>query len=145
MHILAALFIEGIDVRQVEGPSARLDITGAHFSAVVTDPLPITWAPHLVVIVHCPDDHSGTATLEVVYRRDGDIEVARFVQPLAVEPAKFSYRLVRGEIDFDSFGTVRAHCRIDEGPVTVVPYTLLAPSADPAVPPADAPAPPPET
>lgn len=128
MHILAALFIEGIDVRQVVGPSARLDLTGAHFSAVATGPLPITWAPHLVVIVHCPLDHPGTATLEVTYRHgETGAEVARFAQPLAVEPGKFSYRLVRGEIDFDDYGTVEAHCRVDQGPATVVPYTLLAP------------------
>lgn len=126
MHILAALFIESIDVRTVDGPSARLDLTGAHFSAVAPGPLPLTWAPHLVVIVHCPTDHPGTAALEVVYRR-GDEEVARNVQPLQVDPGKFSYRLVRGEIDFADFGTIEAHCRIDQGPVTIVPYTLLPP------------------
>ena len=31
--------------------------------------------------VHCPPEHSGTANLEVVYRR-GDEEIARNVQPL---------------------------------------------------------------
>src|SRR5690606_15321736 len=124
----SALFIEAIDVRQVEGPSTRIDLTGAHFSAVAPEPLPLTWAPHLVVIVHCPVDHPPSAVLAVVYRRGAD-EVARNVQPLQVEPGKFSYRLVRGEIDFDDYGTVEAHCRIDQGPVTVVPYTLLPPPA----------------
>ena len=126
MRILAALFIESIDVRQVEGPSTRIDLTGAHFSAVAPEPLPMTWAPHLVVIVHCPIDDSPSAVLEVVYRR-GEEEVARNVQPLQVEPGKFNYRLVRGEIDFADYGSVEAHCRIDQGPVTVVPYTLLPP------------------
>ena len=49
------------------------------------------------------------------------------MQPLQVEPGKFNYRLVRAELTFDEPGTVEAHCRIDLGPVTVVPYTLLAP------------------
>lgn len=129
MQILSALFIESIDVRQVEGPSTRIDLTGAHFSAVAPEPLPLTWAPHLVVIVHCPLDHAPTAALEVVYRR-GDDEIARNVQPLQVEPGKFNYRLVRGEIDFSEYGSVEAHCRIDMGPVTVVPYTLLPPVTD---------------
>jgi hypothetical protein len=62
-----------------------------------------------------------------VYRR-GDEEIARNVQPLQVEPGKFNYRLVRGELDFEDYGTVEAHCRIDMGPVTVVPYTLLPPA-----------------
>lgn len=128
MQILAALFIETIDVRQVEGPSTRLDLTGAHFSAVAPEPPPLTWAPHLVVIVHCPMGHAGTANLEVVYRRDGD-EIARNVQPLQIDPGKFSYRLVRGEIDFEDYGSVEAHCRIDQGDATVVPYTLLPPPA----------------
>jgi hypothetical protein len=126
MQILAALFIETIDVRQVEGPSTRLDLTGAHFSAVAPEPPPLTWAPHLVVIVHCPMDHAGTANLEVVYRREGE-EIARNVQPLQIDPGKFSYRLVRGEIDFDDYGSVEAHCRIDQHEATVVPYTLLPP------------------
>jgi hypothetical protein len=31
-------------------------------------------------------------------------------------------------LTFDDYGTVEAHCRIDLGPVTVVPFTLLPPS-----------------
>ena len=50
-------------------------------------------------------------------------------QPLQVDPGKFKYQLVRAELEFEEFGTVEAHCRIDMGPVTVVPYTLLAPEA----------------
>jgi hypothetical protein len=129
VQILAALFIDSIDVRNVPGPSTRLDLTGVQFSAPAPQPVPVTWAPHLVVVVHCPTDGEASAVLEVVYRR-GDDEVARNVQPLEVEPGKFNYRLVRGEIDFDDYGTVTAHCRLDQGPETVVPYTLLPP-ADP--------------
>lgn len=128
MNILAALFIEGIDVRQVEGPSTRIDLTGAHFSAVAPETPPLTWAPHLVVIVHCPIGHASTAALEVVYKR-GDEDIARNVQPLQVDPGKFNYRLVRGEVDFPDYGSIEAHCRIDQGPVTVVPYTLLPPTS----------------
>jgi hypothetical protein len=133
VQILAAPFIDNIDLRPVDGPSTRIDLTGIQFSAPAPQPVPLTWAPHLAVIVHCPPDESGQGVLEVVYRRaatstdEPGEEVARNVQPLQVEPAKFNYRLVRGEIDFDDYGTVEAHCRIDQGPVTVVPYTLLPP------------------
>jgi len=60
----------------------------------------------------------------VIFRRDGD-QVARNVQPLQVEPGKFTYRLVRAEVDFADYGTVEAHCRVDTGHETVVPYTLV--------------------
>lgn len=126
MNILAAVFIDSIDLRQVPGPSTRIDLTGIQFSAPAPAPVPVTIEPHLVVLVHCPTDHAGTAALEVVYRRDGE-QVARNVQPLEVEPGKFNYRLVRAELSFDDYGTVEAHCRVDMGPVTVVPYTLLPP------------------
>lgn len=131
MHIIAAVFIEEIDVRQVAGPATRIDLTGVQFSAAAPEPVPLTWAPHLVVLVHEPDGGTGEGVLEVVYRR-GDDQIARNVQPLQVEPGKFSYRLVRGEIDFDDYGTVHAHCRIGtDGPVMTVPYTLLPPAPDP--------------
>ncbi|MEL7210886.1 MAG: hypothetical protein AAGK32_22065, partial [Actinomycetota bacterium] len=68
--------------------------------------------------------HSGSAILEVRYLRDGE-QIARNVQPLQIEPGKFNQRLVRGEIEFSDYGTVEAHCRLDDGPVTVVPYTML--------------------
>lgn len=126
MQILAALFIDDIELRQVPGPSTRIDLTGIQFSAAAPQPVPLTWAPHLCVIVHCGDDETGNGVLEVVFRR-GDEEIARNVQPLQVEPGKFNYRLVRGEMDFTEYGTVEAHCRIDQGPVTVVPYTMLPP------------------
>jgi hypothetical protein len=127
MRIIAALFIEGIDLRQVPGPSTRIDLTGVQFSAPAPSPVPVTVAPHLVVLVHCPPDEKPDAALEVVYRRDGE-QIARNVQPLQVEPGKFNYRLVRAELEFDTYGTVEAHCRLDLGPETVVPYTLLPPA-----------------
>jgi len=123
MQILAALFIEGMDLKTV-GAATHIDLTGVQFSAPAPSEPPLTWAPHLIVIVHAPEGDPGFGALEVVYRRDGE-QIARNVQPLQVEPGKFSYRLVRGEIDFETYGSVQAHCRIDQGPETVVPYTLL--------------------
>jgi hypothetical protein len=128
MNILAALFIEGIDLRQVPGPSTRIDLTGIQFSGSAPSPVPVTVEPHLVVIVYCPPEHRGTGALEVIYRR-GDEQVARNVQPLEVEPGKFNYRLVRAELEFEDYGTIEAHCRIDMGEPVVVPFTLL-PSVD---------------
>ena len=126
MDIVAALFIDDIELRQVPGPSTRIDLTGVQFSAAAPTEVPLVWAPHLVVIVRCAPDDPGMGALEVSYLR-GDERVARNVQPLQVEPGKFNYRLVRAELEFDDYGTVEARARIDAGPVTVVPYTLLPP------------------
>ena len=124
VNILAALFIDGIELRQVPGPSTRIDLSGIQFSAEPPAPYPLTWAPHLVVVVHCPEGQPTTAALEVVFIRDGE-QIARSVQPLEVESGKFNYRLVRAEMEFEGPGTVEAHCRLDDGPATVIPYTLL--------------------
>ena len=126
MQIVSALFVEGIDLRQVSGPSTRIDLTGVQFSAPAPSPVPVTVEPHLCVIVRCGFDESPNAALEVVFRRGAD-QIARNVQAVAVEPGKFGYRLVRAELEFDDYGTIEAHCRIDMGPATVVPYTLLPP------------------
>jgi hypothetical protein len=125
MDIVAALFIEGIDLRtDYPGGPTQIDLTGVHFSAVAAEPPPLTLTPHLVVLVHCPTGEVGTGVLEVVFRRDGE-QVARNVQPLQVEPGRFTYRLVRAELELDDYGTVEAHCRVDTGTATVVPYTLV--------------------
>lgn len=124
MHILSALFLDSIEARQVPGPSTRLDLTGVQFSAPAPQAFPFTWAPHLVVIVHCAEGESPNAALEVVFLRDGE-QIARNVQPLQVEPTKFSYRLVRAEMEFTEPGSIEAHCRIDLGSTTVVPYTIM--------------------
>lgn len=134
MEIVAALFIDSIDLRPVPGPSTRIDLSGVQFSAAAPTEVPLTWAPHLVVIVRSVEGAKTTGALEVVYRwADGsedDEPVARNVQLLEVEPGKFTYRLVRAELEFSDYGTVMAQCRIDNGPTTTVPYTLLAPVAD---------------
>lgn len=126
MDIVAALFIDDIELRPVPGPSTRIDLTGVQFSAAAPSPVPLVWAPHLVVIVRCRPDEAGRGALEVAYHR-GDERIARNVQPLQVEPGKFNYRLVRAELEFDDYGTVEARCRVDDSPVVTVPYTLLPP------------------
>jgi len=68
----------------------------------------------------------GSGVLEVIFKRDGE-QVARNVQPVTVDPGRFGYRLVRAELEFEEPGTVEAHCRIDQGPTTIVPFTLLPP------------------
>jgi hypothetical protein len=128
LDIIAALYIDSIDIRQVPGPATRIDLSGIQFSTPAPSPPPFSLEPHLVVLVHNPAGGAANAALEVVYTRDGE-QVARNVQPLQVEPGKFNYRLVRAQLDFDDYGTVEAHCRLDMGPVTVVPYTVMPPVA----------------
>jgi hypothetical protein len=128
VQILAALFIEDMAMRQVPGPATRIDLMGVQFSGAAPQPVPYTWTPHLVVLVHCSADESGLGALEVVFRRAGsDEDIARNVQPLQIEPGRFGRQLIRPEITFDDYFTVEAHCRIDMGDATVVPYTLLPP------------------
>jgi hypothetical protein len=133
MDIVAALFIEGIDLSSpYPGGPTRIDLTGVHFSATAPSPPPVTVTPHLVVLVHCPPGGDANGVLEVLFKRD-DEQIARNVQPLQVEPGKFTYRLVRAELELADYGTVSAHCRIGAGSATVVPYTLVpAPAGDAA-------------
>jgi len=125
VDIVAALFVEGIDVRQVPGPATRIDLTGVFFSAPVAE-FPATLTPHLVVLVRAPADDSGMATFEAVFTRDGE-QVARNVQPCPVEPGKFGYRLVRPELPFNEPGTIEARCTLTEsGSSVVVPLTAIS-------------------
>jgi hypothetical protein len=137
VQIVSALFVENFEMRQAPGPSTRIDLVGAMFSMAAPGPAPITVAPHLVALIYCPDDEPGHGVFEVVFRREldgvpeGSAEehVARNVSPFTVEPGKFTYRLVRGELEFADYGQLFAHCRIDRGPWHVVPFTLLPPVA----------------
>ena len=128
MDIVSATFVESIDFRQVPGPSTRIDLTGIMFSLPAPSPPPVTLAPHLVVLVRCRPDETGFAALEVVFRDEAGEQVAKSVMPFQVEPGKFGYRLVRGELTFPDYVTIEAHCTIDSGPTTVVPLTLLPPA-----------------
>jgi hypothetical protein len=129
MDIVAALFIDNIELRPAPGPSTKIDLTGVHFSLAAPSPVPVTIEPHLVVLVRCRTGEVGTGALETVYLRDGE-QIARNVQPLQVEPGKFAYRLVRAELEFDDYGTIEAEVRVDQGHVTAVPFTLLPPADD---------------
>jgi hypothetical protein len=126
MQIVAALFVESFNIRQAPGPSTRIDLTGAFFSMVAPGPLPVTIDPHLVALIWCPPDEAGSGIFEVLFTR-GDEEVARNVTPFTVEPGKFTYRLVRGELTFTDYGQLVARCRIDRGDWHLVPLTLLPP------------------
>jgi hypothetical protein len=127
MDIVAALFVENIEFRQVAGPATRIDITGAFFSTTVPS-YPAQLTPHLVVLVRAPATDSGNGTLETVFVRADGEEIGRNSQTFFVEPGKFGYRLVRGELDFDEPGTVEARCTlVESGSRVTVPLTTLPP------------------
>src|SRR5262245_63163400 len=124
MEIVAALFVENLNFRQIAGGSTRIDITGAFFSEPVAE-FPAQITPHLVVLVRAPADDSGMGTLEAVFTRDGE-EVARNAQQFSVQPGKFGYRLVRPELGFRAPSTIEARCTIAEsGSSVVVPLTAV--------------------
>ena len=130
MHIVSALFVENFELRQAPGPSTRIDLTGAMFSMAAPSPAPVTITPHLVALIFCPPDEPGSGVFEVIFRRglgDDDEQVARNVSPFTVDPGKFTYRLVRGELEFPEYGQIFAHCRVGQGPWLRVPFTLLPP------------------
>jgi hypothetical protein len=128
MDIVAALFVDNMDFRQVPGPSTRIDLSGVHFSFAAPSPPPVTISPHMIVLVRCPVDDAGFHALNAVFLDEKGGEVVRSKQPVQVEPGKFGYRLVRAELTWEDYGTIEAHVRIDEGPATVVPLTLLPPA-----------------
>ena len=131
MQIVSALFVENFELRQAPGPSARIDITGAMFSMAAPSPVPLTIDPHLVALIFCAPHQSGAGVFEVIFRKgmEEDAEqIARNVSPFTVDPGKFTYRLVKGELDFTEYGQIFAHCRVDQGPWHLVPFTLLPPA-----------------
>lgn len=132
MELVATLFVDELNMRQAPGPSTRIDLTGVHFSMAAPSPAPLTLTPHLVALIWCAADEAGSGVFEVVFRRGAgadDDEVARNVSPFTVEPGKFTYRLVRAELEFADYGQVIAHCRIGLGAWHLVPFTLLPPVA----------------
>jgi hypothetical protein len=131
VRIVSALFVESFALRNVAGPSTRIDLTGVLFSMAAPTPVPVTVEPHLLALISSEPDDPAQAIFEVVFRRgpgEADEQVARNVSPFAIEPGRFTYRLVRGELEFADYGTVVAHCRIDQGPWHLVPFTLLPPA-----------------
>jgi hypothetical protein len=132
MEILAALFVEGLGQRQVEGPATRIDLTGVMFSLAAPSGLPVTLSPHLVVLIRCPEGEAGSGTLEVEFLDGSGKQVARSVQPVSVVPGKFGRFLVKGDLTYEDYGTIEAHCRLTgaspgEADQVTVPLTLLPP------------------
>jgi hypothetical protein len=128
MDIVSALFIESFDMRQVPGPATRVDLVGIMFSMPAPAVPPVTVTPHLIVLIRSRPDDGPNGILEVVFRDEAGDQVARNVSPFNVEPGKFTYRLVRGELEYKQLGTIEAHCRLlPDGQTTIVPLTLLAP------------------
>lgn len=129
MDILSALFAENIELRPAPGPSTRIDLSGIMFSLAAPAEPPVSITPHLIVLVRCRADEDGQGILEVVFRDESGEQVARNVSPFQVEPGKFTYRLVRGELSYEKYGTIEAHCRLlPDGAATVVPLALLPPA-----------------
>jgi hypothetical protein len=128
MDIVSALFAEDLNLRPVPGPSTRIDLTGIMFSLPAPSEPPVTMTPHLIVLIRCRPGEDGQGILEVTFRDEAGEQVARNVSPFNVEPGKFTYRLVRGELTFQDYSTIEAQCRLmPDGPVTAVPLTLLPP------------------
>ena len=128
MDIVSALFADNIDLRPVPGPSTRIDLTGIMFSLPAPGEPPVTIAPHLIELDRCRPAEEGQGILEVVFADESGAQVARNVSPFSVEPGKFTYRLVRGELEYAKYGTIEARCRLlPDGPVVAVPLTLLPP------------------
>ncbi len=130
MQIVSTLFVENFAMRQGAAAAARIDLTGVMFSMASPGPVPVTIDPHLIALIWCLPDEPGSGIFEVVFRKDASPDseqVARNVSPFTVEPGKFTYRLVRGELEFPEYGQIVAHCRVDQGPWHLVPFTLLPP------------------
>jgi hypothetical protein len=131
MQIVSALFVENFEMREAPGPSTRIDMTGVMFSQAAPSPVPVTITPHFVALIFCPEGEPGNGVLEVIFRRglgEESEQIARNVSPFTVEPGKFTYRLVRAELEFPEYGQVFAHCRVDRAPWHLVPFTLLPPA-----------------
>jgi hypothetical protein len=132
MQIVSALFVENFAMRQAPGPSTRIDLTGAMFSMAAPSEVPVTLSPHLIALIYCPAEEVGSGVFEVVFRNgmaEEDEQIARNVSPFTVDPGKFTYRLVKGELEFTDYRQIFAHCRIDMGQWHLVPFTLLPPVA----------------
>lgn len=128
MHLVSTLFVENFEMRQADGPSTRIDLTGAFFSTVAPSEPPFIFSPHLVALIYCEPSESGEGVFEVVFRKgpgEDAEQVARNVSPFRVDPGKFTYRLVKAELEFDDYGQVFAHCRVNRDPWSILPLTLL--------------------
>ena len=112
MDIVSALFIENFDLRQVPGPRPAWTWPASCSRCRRPHAPPVTVTPHLIVLVRSRPEDPPNGVLEVVFRDEAGEQVARNVSPFNVEPGKFTYRLVRGELEYTKLGTVEAHCRL---------------------------------
>jgi len=131
VEIVAALFIEDVNFRQVAGPSTRIDITGAYFSTRI-ESFPTVFTPHLLVLLRAESDEGRNGTLEVTFVRvdgagEAGEEVGRSRQPVYINPpGTFFRQLVRPELSFDGPGAVEARCVVPEtGSRVTVPLTVI--------------------
>ncbi len=108
-----------------ENGLTRLNLSGVQFTIAVSEPFPLTLAPHLVVLIHSDQESNGAGVLEVTYHCEEN-EIARNVQPLQIEPGLFAYRLIRAELELVNPGKVFAHCRLNQDDPMIVPLTIKA-------------------
>ena len=125
MKILAASFIDDISMFENHDGLTRLNLSGVQFTIAVSEPFPLTLAPHLVVLIHSDQESDGAGVLEVTYHSEEN-EIARNVQPLQIEPGLFAYRLIRAELELTNPGKVFAHCRLNQDDPIIVPLTIKA-------------------
>ena len=85
MEILSALFIEGIETRQVAGPSTRIDITGIQFSAEAEHGVPVT-AEIMLLAAH--------GTLHLLLYDDMDEESSQIMRAKEKEYVPEAFREV---------------------------------------------------
>ena len=127
MDIVSPLFCQTFDMHPVPSPASRITLSGLTFSTPAPGGPPVTIPPHRVVLFRCRSDERGRGVLEVAFTDETGKEVARNASPFTVEPGKFTYRLVRGALTYETLGTVEAHCRADQGQTIVVPLPPLPP------------------
>lgn len=125
MKFVSGLFVDNINFRKDDAGSTKIDIDGAFFS-FAPDSYPITFTPHLVVLISGVGSTISDDTLVVEFLRDNEV-IARNVQPCPVEIGKFGYRLVRPEIEFENPSTVIAKCTLtDSNEIIEIPLTALS-------------------
>jgi hypothetical protein len=124
MKFVAGLYVDNIDFRTVEGPSTKIDISGAFFS-FKPNSYPEIITPHLVLLISAVNSSVSNDTLVCEFRKGEEI-VARNVQPCPIEIGKFGYRLVRPELEFDKPETIIVTCTLTESKTSIeIPLTSI--------------------
>ena len=63
LYIIAAVFVDDISLRELEGSVARIDLTGVQFSSIVENEFPMIFAPHLALLIHSDDSSADNGAL----------------------------------------------------------------------------------